>query len=64
MKFPKSLLLATLAFQYSNSRVITKHSDFNYKFYCSKSNGNLCNTAKKDLKNAINSISSLIGKYK
>jgi len=63
MKFLKVLLLATLNFHFSNSRVIySEHSDFNYKFYCSNSKEELCDTTKKELKSAVLSISSLLGK--
>jgi len=63
MKLQKVLLLATLAFQYSNSKtILPENKNFLYNYYCSKNNGRLCSFIKNELSGALKSISSIIGK--
>lgn len=63
MRLQNILLFAALAFQYSDSKAIKpKNKNFNYKYHCSKSNGHLCSTIKKELTSAVDSISTLMGK--
>jgi len=62
MKLQNVLLLVTFAFQSNAKAVESKNNSFDYNYYCSKSNGYLCNMIKKELTSAVNSVSSLISK--
>jgi len=60
MKFSNYLISIALAFEATYSKVITNNA-FSYNFHCS--NSSLCKTLKKELSNAVNSISGLMGNY-
>lgn len=56
--------LTALVIQYSDAKAIEPwNKNFNYNYYCSESNGQLCNTIKQELTDAVDSISTLMGKY-
>jgi len=57
MKFSNFLFAIALTFEVINSEVI-KNNAFSYNFHCS--NSSLCRTLKRELSNAVNSISSLM----
>jgi len=56
----QNLLLSTLfAFQYVNA---TTEKIFNYKFHCLNNYKNSCSTLHKELVDATNSLSDILGK--
>eukprot|EP00833_Pecoramyces_ruminatium_P018150 jgi/Orpsp1_1/1192182/evm.model.d7180000091181.1 len=61
MKLQDSVLLTALVIQYSDAKAIEPwNKNFNYNYYCSESNGQLCNTIKQELTDAVDSISTLM----
>ncbi|ORX42561.1 Metallo-dependent phosphatase [Piromyces finnis] len=68
MKFPKILLLSTLALGYANSKSIknpsssstTYYDSFNYNFHCSKKETSLCSLIEEELTDAVLSLSTIL----
>jgi len=66
MKFSNTLLLVGLALKFVASkkeRYSYDTEDFKYNFHCLEDNHGMCKYMKKELYQAVDSISYIVGKY-